>query len=507
MPEILVTPVASAVFVKNLTGSSQTGSWGVGGTDLGFPVRLRDGRFGFFFGDTFESLAPGGPGWRSPVMLRSTTTNLDQGIAFNSAAGGGYAKEILPNAHDTRQLPGIEAPGTEFTVIPGDALTIGTRTYLSVMSVHAWDSEDWKTNFTYLAYSDDAGENWSLSQARWDNHPGALDQCWTMERHGGYVYVISTAFGRNKPAGMILRRVPEAQILTPAAYQGWGWTEQTGWAWGNAPTPIIPGRIGEMSVRYVQGTWVLAYFDPEAYAIVTRTAARIDGLWSEPTVQVKGGDWGATDGTYGQIYGGYIHPASTLDNLHLIVSQWNTATGTPYHAMQFKTSVTPAGPVYTVGGAIGARYTQLGAETSPLGAPTGDEQSLSNGRVQDFEHGRIYWSAATGAWETYGLIAQKYLDLGGPTSPLGWPTSGELGTPNGIGRFNRFTEGNIYFNPQAGTHCVYGAIFAEYGRHGYEGGRFGFPTTDEYPTPDGRRNDFQGGWIAWISATGQVTTS
>ncbi|WP_158171169.1 LGFP repeat-containing protein [Rhodococcus sp. JT-3] len=63
-------------------------------------------------------------------------------------------------------------------------------------------------------------------------------------------------------------------------------------------------------------------------------------------------------------------------------------------------------------------------------------------------------------------------------------TYAEVGTPNGIGRFNRFTEGNIYFNPQAGTHCVYGAIFAEYGRHGYEGGGFGFPTTDEYATPD-----------------------
>ncbi|MDZ7918016.1 MAG: DUF4185 domain-containing protein [Rhodococcus sp. (in: high G+C Gram-positive bacteria)] len=92
-------------------------------------------------------------------MLRSTTTNLNQGIVFNSAAGGGYTKEILPNAHDTRQLPSVDAPGTEFTVIPGDALTIGTRTYLSVMSVHARDSEGWKTNFTYLTYYDDAGVN------------------------------------------------------------------------------------------------------------------------------------------------------------------------------------------------------------------------------------------------------------------------------------------------------------------------------------------------------------
>jgi len=203
---------------------------------------------------------------------------------------------------------------------------------------------------------------------------------------------------------------------------------------------------------------VLAYFDPTLYAIVTRTAARIDGIWSEPVIQVKGGDWGATDGTYAQIYGGYIHPSSTLDNLHLIVSQWNTAAGIPYHALQFKTSVVPAGPVYTVGGAIGARYNTLGADTGPLGDPVGNEYDIAAGRAQDFEHGRIYAGPSTGAWETYGLIAQKYQSLGGPAGVLGWPTSGELGTPNGQGRFNRFVQGNIYFNPQAGTHSIYGAI-------------------------------------------------
>jgi hypothetical protein len=502
-----IAAIAQATLVKNLTGGSATGPWKVGGTDLAFPVRMPGGRFGFFCRDTFESPAPGGAGWRSPVLLFSSTTNLDAGIVFDGAASGSYAKEILPNAHDTRELPSREAPGTEFTVIPGDALTIGTRTYLSVMSVHSWESQDWSTNFTYLAYSDNGGENWTLSPARWDNYAGALDQMWTMERHGGFVYVISTAFGRNKPAGMILRRVPGGQILTPTAYQSWGWTSQNGWAWGNPATPILPGPVGEMCVRYIQGTWVLAYFDPTLYAIVTRTAARIDGIWSEPVIQVKGGDWGANDGTYAQIYGGYIHPSSTLDNLHLIISQWNTAAGTPYHALQFKTSVAPAGPVYTVGGAIGARYNVLGADTGPLGDPVGNEYDIAGGRAQDFEHGRIYAGPSTGAWETYGLIAQKYQSLGGPAGVLGWPTSGELGTPNGQGRFNRFVQGNIYFNPQAGTHSVYGAIFQEWGRRGYEGGRFGFPTSDEYAVADGRQNNFQGGWIRWITATGRIVTS
>ena len=43
--------------------------------------------------------------------------------------------------------------------------------------------------------------------------------------------------------------------------------------------------------------------------------------------------------TVAQLYGGYIHPDSTLHDLHLIVSQWNTETNWPYHAMQFVTGV------------------------------------------------------------------------------------------------------------------------------------------------------------------------
>ncbi len=65
-------------------------------------------------------------------------------------------------------------------------------------------------------------------------------------------------------------------------------------------------------------------------------------------MQVAGGDWGAADGTWAQIYGGYVHPASTLDELHLLVSQWNTTTGDPYRVLQFTTRldapVTPPAP-------------------------------------------------------------------------------------------------------------------------------------------------------------------
>ncbi len=104
-------------------------------------------------------------------------------IEFDSAGGGRTAREILPNAHDVRESPDRESAGSEFTVVPADAVTIGDRTYLSVVSVHSWASQGWPTNFTYLAWSDDGGERWHRTRARWDNRGGSLDQLWTMERH------------------------------------------------------------------------------------------------------------------------------------------------------------------------------------------------------------------------------------------------------------------------------------------------------------------------------------
>jgi hypothetical protein len=56
-----------------------------------------------------------------------------------------------------------------------------------------------------------------------------------------------------------------------------------------------------------------------------------------------------------QLYGGYVLPGSRLDirdGVGLVVSQWNTAAGWPYRAMQFNatlrdttTTVQPPDPI------------------------------------------------------------------------------------------------------------------------------------------------------------------
>src|SRR5262245_24084487 len=66
-----MSPPAQTHKIKNLTGSGTSSQqFGVGGTDLGIPVRQPNGKIAYIFGDTFEQDTVGGPGWRAPVLLR-----------------------------------------------------------------------------------------------------------------------------------------------------------------------------------------------------------------------------------------------------------------------------------------------------------------------------------------------------------------------------------------------------------------------------------------------------
>ncbi|WKD58582.1 LGFP repeat-containing protein [Corynebacterium caspium] len=54
---------------------------------------------------------------------------------------------------------------------------------------------------------------------------------------------------------------------------------------------------------------------------------------------------------------------------------------------------------------------------------------------------RTYWPSP---YQVCGAIRQRYDELGGPRSFLTWPTSHELGVPDGRGRRNTFINGHIY---------------------------------------------------------------
>jgi len=155
--------------------------------------------------------------------------------------------------------------------------------------------------------------------------------------------------------------------------------------------------------------------------------------------------------------------------------------------------------------AILAHYTALGGASSYLGQVNGAEYAVPGGRAQNFTGGIIYWSPTTGAYEVHGAILDHYLTVGGPSSPLGLPTTDESPSADGVGRYNNFaTGGALYWSPTVGAHEVHGAIDGKWGALGWEMGPQGYPVTDEQPSADGvgRYNDFQNGSIYWTPTVG-----
>lgn len=97
------------------------------------------------------------------------------------------------------------------------------------------------------------------------------------------------------------------------------------------------------------------------------------------------------------------------------------------------------------GGAIYARWQELGGMGGWLGPPTTPESPADDGaRYVRFQHGAIYWSPETGANPVGGAIYDAWAALGFERSPLGLPTSGEIDEPEWI--VQNFQHGTLNFD-------------------------------------------------------------
>jgi len=167
---------------------------------------------------------------------------------------------------------------------------------------------------------------------------------------------------------------------------------------------------------------------------------------------------------------------------------------------------TQATGAFEVHGAIRDRWALLGFERGLLRYPITDETVTPDGtgRFNHFQGGSIYWTQKTGAHEVHGHIRNKWAALGWEKSALGYPLSDELATPDGLGRYNRFQRGSIYWTEKTGAHEVRGAIALLWDQLGGADGKCGYPTTDEVSgeVPNSRMNRFQHGRILWTPEDG-----
>ena len=307
--------------------------YSLGGTDLGILWEIAEGRYGLFFGDSygpdFVPVPGGGPGgardWRSNVLAFTENTDLQNGVIFSGMltdpGNPGRACEIVPR-------PGDRA----FTPIPTAAIALDGVQYMHYMY---WQvgTDDAPENYSSIYRSSDDGRTWTSCRDRVVFDRTSNFGMIGYAKRDGWCYMVGTHIGRSSSAR--LARFRYADILDKSKYEYWNGYQRR-WIRGNeqSATVILDGTVGELSVAYLErfGRWLVLYFDAERYAICYRSAARLNGPWSAERVLASG--W-----VYPQLYGSYIHPASTAsDELYYTMSAWQ-----PYNVFLMKATVSYAG--------------------------------------------------------------------------------------------------------------------------------------------------------------------
>ena len=158
-----------------------------------------------------------------------------------------------------------------------------------------------------------------------------------------------------------------------------------------------------------------------------------------------------------------------------------------------------------------AAWKDAGGDNSDLGAKQGECYAAGAGFAQDFVHGKMFFTPATGPRSMMGAILDKYESLGGPAaSDLGFPTMNEArglaGPDSRVSTFSASDKPLIYWTADHGAFVVRGAINAAWDKLGSSGGALGVPISDETYDGEVATQAFSGGKVSWNRLTKAFTT-
>lgn len=306
---------------ENLPNPNQTHiNYNLASTDLGIIWEMSPGEYGVFFGDSFGGefiqVPEGGPGaaptdWRANLLAYTENTDLHNGLKFSGMAMDPYrpkhAREIVP-----------KRGYLDFTSIPTAAIEANGVQYVHYMDwqVFGQGNEHMYNSSIYRSF--DKGRTWQSCKHLIEFPAGSRFGMVGYAKRKGYIYMIGTVLYRKE--GGYLARCKEDDILDRSKYEYWNGVRKE-WVVGDESqsTLILDGKVGELSFIYMKKAkrWLVAYFDPDAYAIVYRTAEELTGTWSPKRNLARGLN-------FAQLYGSYIHPlsAESETEIYYTMSQW-----------------------------------------------------------------------------------------------------------------------------------------------------------------------------------------
>lgn len=307
-----------------------TRDFGIGATDLcefmDFPAELLQ-----ICGDSFAGQGVGFGRWFTPVALRVAVDSVNdpQGIRYTGVRGVDVPLLADPAPSGASQLP-------------AGVVQINRQNYLMVTTTRSLVPQSSRLVKAEVGRSGWATVPGTVRPADYldgtqTQISGYYDPIPTAESPRGWVYIVTNSFDRT--AAVRLYRVAPQWFTDRSRWQGWSA------GWSGTAAPLWPDQVGEMNLRQIDGKAVLSYFNASTGDMEIRVAQDPTGLGTAPvTTVVRAGDWPEPpellvpgDNRLAQPYGGYISPGSTLDEVRVLVSQWNTTprNRAPYRVIQF----------------------------------------------------------------------------------------------------------------------------------------------------------------------------
>ena len=336
IPDPVLPPLAPGRVIRigpTAGTGTPTRDYGVGATDLCDFMEFPSGILQVC-GDSFAGQGVGYGGWFSPIALHVETESIDDpgGVRYDGVTGTDRPLLADPTPAGMSQLP-------------AGVVQINRRNYLMVTTVRELVPQT-----SRLVKADPSKSDWptlpdserpaSYAEGGQSQISGYYDPIPRADSETGWVYIVANDFDRSEP--LVLYRATPQECEERSSWQGW--SADSGW--GHAPTPLWSDAVGEMSIRQIDGKTVLSYFNAATGNMEMRVANDPTGLGTAPvTTVVVASDWPNPADDLGppesnrlaQPYGGYISPGSTLDEVRVFVSQWNTGPrgGSPYRVIQF----------------------------------------------------------------------------------------------------------------------------------------------------------------------------
>ncbi|GFG83280.1 hypothetical protein MPRG_65560 [Mycobacterium paragordonae] len=345
--------------VANLGPVAGTGANipGIGAADLGEIIQLPNGQYVAVLGDSYRGNRMG-EGQHFPSVAVPVTFDAQGRAHFGAPLTGPDGANVL------FPLPQAAKDAGANNALPaGSVTTRDGRTYMMVVGTNTNEGLAPKGGSWLVEVTNNPAGGWKPIEASYKpwasitnptagipgEPPRVSDPIKAPTQISGYqgkdgtIYIAADGFDRHQ--GVTMYRVDPDHITDRNAWQPW-----TGTGWGQAGETsaqqalrLSGDNFGELSFRELGGKPVLSGFNGSAGNTEVHVGSGLptqifDNGRGQVTVVAAGGPWGEP-GAVPQNYGGYIMPGATLDNMRILVSQWNTTPanpGIPYTVEQFQ---------------------------------------------------------------------------------------------------------------------------------------------------------------------------